>query len=178
MKKKKILILIPVYLLLFAASFGIAYAYLIGKETKVNEFTVGENTVEVTEDFEPPEELKPGAVIKKDVRITNTGNLPCFVRLRADFSDSKAKEFCEYTINASWTDGQDGWYYYNKLVYPGETTEPFFDGEIAVKTQKEDGNAYTLADMIEFDILIYVESCQHSDHTGACAEDEYQTVWK
>lgn len=178
MKKKKILLLIPAYLLLLAASFGITYAYLISKETKVNEFMVGENTVEVKETFEPPEELKPGASIRKEVQVTNTGNLPCFVRIRADFSDSKAKEFCEYTINASWTDGQDGWFYYNKLVPPGEPTEPFFDGDIVIKEEKADGSAYDQADMIEFDILVYVESCQHSDHTGDCADDEYRTIWQ
>lgn len=39
---------------------------------------------ELVEEFTPSEELKPGATIKKEVGVTNTGDYPVLVRIRMD----------------------------------------------------------------------------------------------
>lgn len=179
MSKKKILLIVAACLLAASASFGVTYAYLIANDSVQNEFTVGENKIEVEEEYDPPKKLEPGIVIPKKPRVKNTGNLPCFVRMRADFSDSAAKEFCEEldidTVN--WEYEADGYYYYKKLLPPGESTTELFK-QLKIKTVKENGDALTEADLIDFDVLVFAESCQHEDHVGECTADEYKTIWQ
>lgn len=180
MSKKKIFLIAVTCLIALIASFGTTQAYLISKHEAVNDFTAGENIIEVHENYDPPKELEPGIPFKKEPYVENTGNLPCFVRMRVDFSDSEAEEFCELVdINEKdWEKNQeDGYYYYNKLLNPEEITESLFK-TVKIKDKKENEDSYTLDDMIDFDILIYAESCQHIDHEGNCSSDEYRTVWK
>lgn len=179
MNKKKIVLIVIACFLVLTASYGITYAYLISKDAAVNDFTVGENNIEVHENFEPPEKMEPKISFKKEPYVENTGNIPCFVRMRADFSDSKAEDFCELDFNTEdWTTkNSDGYYYYKKLLGPGKETEALFKN-VTIKENKKDGSKYTESDMIDFDILIYAESCQHTDHDGSCFDDEYETVWK
>lgn len=190
MNKKKIVLGAAACLLVLGISFGGTYAYLISSDTVKNEFVVGENSIEVVEEYDPPEKLEPGTSFTKIPYIENTGNLSCFVRVRIDFSDSRAEEFCELLEmdTENWDyDAADGYYYYKKLLEPkkdtadstdtGYVTTPLFK-KVFIKTEKADGTSYAMADMIDFDILIYAESCQHNDHDGACADKEYKTVWE
>lgn len=180
MRKKKILLIVAACLLVASTSFGVTYAYLIANDSVQNEFTVGENKIEVEEEYDPPEKLKPEIVIPKKPCVKNTGNLPCFVRARADFSDSEAKGFCnDLDIDTeNWEyDPDDGYYYYKKLLQPGEATTYLFT-KLEIKKEKPDGTPLTEGDLIDFDVLVFAESCQHEDHDGACTADEYKTIWQ
>lgn len=173
--KSKIIIVLILCVALCAVSFTVTYSYLISQDSAVNTFIVGENTVEITEEYEPPKKLSPGIEFKKAPSVKNTGNLPCFVRVRADFSDNRAEEFCEpLDIDTqNWEyDESSGYYLYKNVLNVGETTPPLFT-TVKLKTEKSDGTAYTENDMIDFDILVYAESVQQ----GECTPDEYSSVW-
>lgn len=176
MNKKNVIFIMIACLIVLTASFGITYAYLISSDSEINEFVVGENTIKVVEEFDPPEKLEPGTKFVKKPQVQNTGNLPCFVRMRADFSDSTAKEFCKpLDISDKWEFHEDdGYYYYKELLLPGDTTTALFE-QVEIKTETE---GVSPSDMIDFDILIYAESCQYNDHEGNCAEKEYYQIWK
>lgn len=171
----KIIISLILCAALCSVSFTVTYSYLISQDSSVNTFIVGENTVEITEEYEPPKKLSPGIEFKKSPSVKNTGNLPCFVRVRADFSDSRAEEFCEPldidTQNWEYNESS-GYYLYKNILNVGETTAPLFT-TVKLKTEKLDGTAYTENDMIDFDILVYAESVQQGEYTP----DEYSTVW-
>lgn len=170
MSKKRILLIVIACFLMLGASFGITYAYLISDDTEINAFTVGETVIEVEEDYDPPEKLEPGISINKKPWVENTGNLPCFVRMRADFSDSKAEAFCEpLDINTEdWEyNSSDGYYYYNKLLKPGEKTSHLFT-QIVIKADSE------LQDMIDFDVPVYAEARQQGEYSA----DEYMKAWQ
>ena len=172
--KKKILFTLTACVLLCTCSMLLTYAYLIAQDEAENYFIVGENTIEVSEEFDPPEKLEPGVEFAKKPVIENTGNLPCFIRARADFSDSAAKVFCEdLNIDTeNWEyDSSDGYYYYKSAVKPGGKTTALFT---TVKV-KEDA---TQDAMIDFDILVYAESVQHDSHGGDCPAGEYKTAWE
>lgn len=178
--KKKIIIAALVCILVCASSFGVTYAYLIANDSAKNVFIVGETEIDIVEEYTPPEKLTPGITFTKKPFITNTGNLPCYVRMRADFSSSTAKEFCEpldIDIQNWEYNPTDGYYYYKKLIKPGETTTPLFTS-VTLKEDKPGGGKYTDADMVNFDILIYGEASQHIDHGGSCDANEYKNVWQ
>lgn len=60
MNKKNVIFIMIACLIVLTASFGITYAYLISSDSEINEFVVGENTIKVVEEFDPPEKLEPG----------------------------------------------------------------------------------------------------------------------
>lgn len=160
--KKFMKTIVPVACLIAAfASFGVTYAYLVANDSKVNEFNVGENNIELKEEFTAPEVLEPGIEFDKNPYVRNTGDLPCIVRMRVDFSDSEAEKFCELIgINYGGWSGpyKDGYYYYTKILKPGEETPKLFE-KVKIKDKyEENGDTITINDMIDFDIMIYAES--------------------
>lgn len=118
MKKKKWKpFLIASIAVLLIASIGIGiYAFLSDGDTANNRTTIGGVTTDIPEKFTPPDDIKPGDVITKDVKIRNTGKDDCYVRVRSLFSDSDMEKYC--TVNYNTTDftynKNDGYYYYKK----------------------------------------------------------------
>ena len=176
---KKIITGVFFCITLAAIAFGCTYAYLTATDAAANKFTVGETVIEIKEEFTPPDILEPGISFTKKPWVVNTGNLPCYIRMRADFSNNKAEEFCNpLNISPDWErNTSDGYYYYKKIIQPGEKTTPLFS-TVSIRQKKNDGSAYTNTDMADFEILIYAEATQHESHSGACPTNEYLTVWK
>ena len=71
-----------------AASFGITLAYLGDTTGKDNTVIVGHGDEEISEEFNAPSEVSMSNEVKKKFSITNTGTVPLFARLYAEFSDS------------------------------------------------------------------------------------------
>ncbi len=173
MKKKKIVLILAGCLLIAGVSFGVTYSYMKASNEKVNEFTIGRNEIEVTEEYEPPKELKPGVAFTKKPCVKNTGNIACWVRMRADFSDSEMEKLCTFTIDSNWIKNSDGYYYYTQKLEPDATTPSLFEGvenNIQIK-ETLDGVAVDESKFVNFDILIYAESC------GAEKGTTYQEAW-
>lgn len=183
MKKRKIILAAASCLAIISASFGITYAYLISDKTVVNEFTVGENTIEIEEKFDPPPEIKFNEPFTKEVRIKNTGNIECYVRARVEFSDSFAEEYSELDYRTKPDDpwiynAIDGYYYYKELLPPYQKlsdketagiTDCLFS-QVTIKN-KAGGETITEDNLVNFDIMVYAESCEKGS-----AED-YKEAW-
>ncbi|MCH5211708.1 MAG: hypothetical protein J1G06_01700 [Oscillospiraceae bacterium] len=91
-RRKYILIGAAVAAIAAAGTFG-TYAYLTDMGQLNNEFTIGRNNIDIEENYNPPSELTEGDnIFTKEVQIENTGNVDCYVRVFADFSDSAVKE--------------------------------------------------------------------------------------
>ncbi len=140
-------------------SFSATYAYLTSKDVVNNNFGVGENTVEIEEEFEPPHKVTPGATIKKRPSIKNTGNEDVYVRVRILFSDDKVKEIIDdLEINSSFV-LNDGWYYYNKVLKTNSSTPDIFQ-DIKVKSN------ISQEAIFDFDVIIYAESVNSSKYSS------------
>ncbi len=175
LKGKTIFCIILCCILVCYCSFGVTYSYLITSDEAVNTMKIGEIKTEINERYDPPKELKPGLEIQKAPYVTNTGNLPCYVRMRADFSTSKAKSLCEnLDIGSNWEyDANDGYYYYKKLLGTDDNnneTEPLF-------TTVKIVNGCEKADLIGFDILLYAEAVQSTAGSGGNSNNAYKTAF-
>ena len=125
-KNRKVIAICVAILLVAIVAVGTTYAYLYSSNTKVNTFGIGENVSQITEDFEQPtaEQMVPGGKVTKDVRVTNTG-MPSYTRVYVAITSSEFEETFSIDWNTEdWTKGSDGYWYYNKVVGKGETTEP------------------------------------------------------
>ncbi|MCD8083709.1 MAG: hypothetical protein LUE86_09445 [Clostridiales bacterium] len=92
---------------LMIAATGI-YAYQTNSEKSTNTVTVANNEIEPNEEFDPPPELVEGInSYKKAVSIENTGNVDCYIRVRAEFSDSSITNVSGFSSDSS----KNGTYY-------------------------------------------------------------------
>ena len=178
-------IYIVVALLLCAASVSASFAIFSSWKTAENNLYVGHNEIEIEEEFEPPSELKQDTQFKKEVKVRNTGNVPCYVRVFADFSDSEVRDVAEFSADGEtfmsvgdyqaairergWAyDPDTGYYYYTVPVQPGDATPVLFHS-VQVHFERE-------SDIREFRIIVSAESIQTADEDGV-EIDDYAAAW-
>ena len=115
-----------IFSVLLLGIIGTAFGFLHSNDSLRNVFTIGKNVSEITEEWTPPNrELRPGETCKKVVRVSNTGTVPCYVRVFAEITEQDTRDSIDVDYNTdSWTKHDDGYYYYNKAINPGEKTEP------------------------------------------------------
>ena len=90
----------------------------------------------------------------KLVTVTNEGPESCYVRVQA-FSSGRL----EVSPSGAWTDGGDGWWYYNDVVDAGESTT-VLDVAIKDKSEKElvNGQIVDVAIVYESMKVVYDEN--------------------
>ena len=180
MNRKKFLFSLLLFVLclgLALGSFSITTAYLTASDKAVNVFTIGETKGEIIEVFPTPE-LPPGGSVTKEIKVKNTSNLTGYVRLRIVYEDDAVNRLTELKgIDTSlWVyDDETDFYYYTKIVAPGEETENFMSGVTLLLSDGTELNASSLSET--FTIGVYAELTHHVDHTGTCSKNEYITVW-
>ena len=88
MKHKKKWLAVFVLLAVILVLLPYSTAYLSHVETKDNPITIGQYDIMIEEKFTPPKEWQPNTTYKKDVKIRNTGTVPCYIRVYAALSDA------------------------------------------------------------------------------------------
>lgn len=152
LNKRLILGIATTCFLMICTSLGVS-AYFTANRQANNSFTIGHVTSKIVEDFDPPNELKPGTSFKKQVSVKNIGPNDCYVRVLVTFSDDDIKNLCDIDYNTTdWTyDSRDQYWYYNYILKDGETTKPLFN-TVTIKNDADEDK------LVDFDINIYHES--------------------
>lgn len=138
-------------------------AYMTDQEEVVNQVTVGHNTTETEEEFPTPTPVPPGDSVVKKVRVTNQGNVPCYIRVSVTFSESGVQ--MEEMDTENWVQEADGYYYYKHVVNPGDSTTYLFQNVTIPDAEKE-----------EIKVNVYEESVQ-STH-GSEPYTDYKDAWQ
>lgn len=140
-------------------------AYLTDHEEIVNVINMGHNEIIPPEVFPPiPTPVPPSGSIVKKVQAKNTGDVPCYVRAYVICSEPiKAITGLDTT---NWVKGNDGYYYYKKVVPVGGTTTYLFTGLTVADGYEEE----------QLEVTVYEESVQTSDGTNEYSN--YQEAWK
>ncbi len=170
MKRNKRIIAVLAITSILAVMVFQTLAFFTAEDTALNRVTMGNVALILNDDTINPEteELEPfpvnglslvmpGDVIDKIVSVTNDGDNPIWVRIRLDRSILLAGEAADIDFNVlgldlndeDWTEGEDGWFYYNEILAPDETTENLFT-QVTFPTSL--GNAFMNAE-VEIDVL-------------------------
>lgn len=158
--KRKVLIL-SVLAILVAILAANTLAYFTADTKAHNVITSGGVSIELNEwanearieKFEDKTGVMPGAEVTKIVEVENVGTGSAWVRVELSIEVWMGDEYEEGlpaepvhlmygdTAGCNTTDWtyQDGYYYYNKPLAPGETTEPLFT---SVAFDDQMGNKY------------------------------------
>lgn len=164
-KKRKLLIVSGISLLTI---IGGTLAYFTTSTSIGNKFKAAlyQNTIKET--FESPDTWTPGTTTKKEITLTNTGNIDMAVRASYEekwvnangeelsLKDENDNKAAIINFNDSWEKAEDGYYYYGSksnmtAVSPNETTTSFisgvtFNSEIEASLEEnisEDGSTIT-----------------------------------
>lgn len=168
MNKKKILVLAVSVCLVAILAIGGTLAYFTDTDAKTNTFTVGNVDITLTEPnwegsgSEDAPEVYPGEPLAKDPTVTNVGANPCFVRIKVTGLDCLGNagmityrtDYVANKLGDNWVDGGDGYFYYNKVLEAGKTTDALFD-QIVIPTGLENGDAETA-----FNVVVTAEAVQ------------------
>lgn len=180
-RKKVAVLLIFMSLLVFAA--GITTAYIIAMSEKTeNTFLPSKVTCEVTEDF-------TDGIIKKNVSVTNTGDIPAYIRVKLityrvnDEGDriGGTAEISDFVCGSGWF-LKDGFYYYSNLVGAGQKTATDLIGDDGITLQEyndSDGGKQVIevaAEAIQGDPANAVQDCWKVfvDENGCLSAEEAQ----
>lgn len=176
--KKKILIGTLIVCALAIIATG-TIAYFSVSEEATNVITSGRLTMvlhdETTGGIPFPEagihDIMPGQTVDKIVYIENDCPNPEYVRIyleksiHAEPGSDAQLTFEDITLdinNEMWTLGDDGWYYYNAVLEPGEDTEPLFT---TVSFGRKLNNDYQNCGL---EIIVHAQAVQ-SEHNGDSA---------
>lgn len=176
--KKKILIGALIVCALAIIATG-TIAYFSVSEEATNVITSGRLTMvlhdETTGGIPFPEAgihgIMPGQTVDKVVYIENDCPNSEYVRIYLEKSIHSEQgsdvqlTFEDITLdinNEMWTLGDDGWYYYNAVLEPGENTEPLFT---TVSFGKKLNNDYQNCGL---EIIVHAQAVQ-SEHNGDSA---------
>jgi alternate signal-mediated exported protein len=168
LKNKKLILTLAACAVL-AVGLSSTYAILKAQTNTVNNtFGLEQINTHIDEPDFPGQEVKPGASIKKDVKIVNDGPSDAFIRARVTISPSNVGITTSYvekdeagnvTKTAELGDGweynkSDGWYYYKKVVPVDESTTALF----TTVTLPDDLNQ-------NFDLTVYQEAVGTGSYT-------------
>ena len=202
-KKRKIVIAVSLcFITLFTIGILVS-AYFIDQENKDNNVKIGNNTHEISEVFEPPKEQKErDNSYKKQVSVVNTGNVPCYIRVYADFSDSAVRSRSSFsndgtnfysaerdltnnnTYVSHLSEVAPNWVFIpdndldKKMAGYYYYTVPVAAGESTkplftyVQTYNKNND-----EIQQYDIIVYSESYQTTDSYGE-EYTSYQEVWR
>ena len=154
--KRRVLIIALIAIGLAILAVG-SLAYYTAEERAHNVITTGGVAIEVhewadedkTEPFpeDGVDDVTPGLSVTKIAEVENTGASAAWVRVLVETSVTAADGETELSAELvtikfdteNWTEGEGGYWYYNKALESGETTEPLFE---AVEFAPEMGNEY------------------------------------
>ena len=186
--KKKIFILAALIMLVSIMAQG-TLAYFNAQERSYNVITTSDVQVEIIEktrdqsgkliDF--PEAgvigVMPGIDVTKQVSVKNIGGGDAWVRAKVTVVVKDAlgnekdltfgpgdKDVLSYPIQAGWSDGGDGYYYYDRSLADGETTALLMD---LVTFHPELGNDYQNC---KAEITVSVQAVQTANNGSSVRE--------
>lgn len=183
--KKKIIALCLVIALAATAVIGGTLAYFTDKEDATNTFTVGNVNITLTEPnwegtgSQDAPEVYPGEALAKDPTVKNVGANPCFVRIKVEGLDCLGTAAGDITYRTGYVDNKlgdnwvkhtDGYFYYNKVLAVGETTDALFD-QIVIPTALKNGDGKT-----KFDIDVTAEAVQAQGAKASWSAVQTMTV--
>ena len=184
MNKKKILVLAVSVCLVAILAIGGTLAYFTDEEEATNTFTVGNVDITLTEpnwegsgSADAPE-VYPGEPLAKDPTVKNDGANPCFVRIKVEGLDCLGNagmityrtDYLTGKLGDNWVKHTDGYFYYNKVLEVGATTDALFD-QIVIPTGLENGDAET-----EFNVVVTAEAVQAQGARASWAAVQTMTV--
>ncbi|WP_054199000.1 hypothetical protein [Clostridium baratii] len=183
-KKKKLIIITTV---LIASICFASTAFFVSTDKTRNVFKVAKYEIDTKENFKQSKEWKTES-IKKEVWVENNGTLPAYVRIKVVpfwksglplmYDDKKTIQL-EFSNSKLWKKIGD-YYYYKKILKPGEKTENLIDGVKVNADLLESNKDYNIKDLsvdVFTDSIIHLDDNKNSENKQI-NNDRLKKTWK
>lgn len=171
--KKRILCLTVLAICLATLATG-TMAYFVAEETAYSVITTGclyMDLVQETKDGKPlPQEgtvnVVPAAAVDQITYVRNRGSVPFFTRVVVEKVIYPAKgadvqlnaDYVTLNINEDYWTEENGFYFYNRILKPGESTQPLYTEVVCAP---EMGNEYMDA---QVEIRVLAQAVQSANN--------------
>ena len=138
MKKKKIKLLVA-SMAVAAMLVGGTLAWFTFHQDMDNHFTTGSVKTNIHENFDSDKakDMQQGVKVTKQVTVENTGNSPALLRVKitpvwdakGKLPETDATDAVDLNLanNSDWIKGNDGYYYYTKVLDKNATSSELLD---------------------------------------------------
>lgn len=165
MKRKLLKVLLPLSIISML-TVGISYAAFHAEKRTTNVITIGDVDVKLIDIYSRPEAVAPGEVVDKIVTAENSGNNDEYVRIKlnkvwTDINGDEVRDLDPDLIEISfsnadkWINGNDGYYYYQEPLKPGEKAPNLLDSFKLALNYKPSNN-----EKIQGNIIVSAEGIQ------------------
>lgn len=174
LKNKKIKFALILTSACLVLAIGYTFAYYNSTTSIANKMATKEVAVEIIEKFSQGSEFLPGEEVEKQVRFANVGESDALIRVRynENWTDQAGnnvsgdvelvnKVWTNYW-QSEWVDGNDGFYYYNKVLKPGTQTNIILDSLALLDEASNDRHAFDYSGLI-YQITFELESCNANE---------------
>lgn len=175
-KKKTALIFASI---IMVCGVGITLAYYFSKVDLENALETAVPGVGIVEKFETGSQFLPGEEVGKEVKFSNTGENDALIRVKfkEDWYDvltnqttsceptEVLKEWTKYWAGkdtAEWIYGNDGWYYYTKILPAGDETNLILSSVKLNNTASNDDHAEDYSNK-KYQLVFTLEASQVSN---------------
>lgn len=156
MNKRKIILLAALLVMVAILGVGGTLAYFTAEDSATNEFTVGNVKIDLIEPKwdeigkHEAEDAYPGEALAKNPQVVNTGNNPCFVRIKVEGLEQFVETYGEDAkiglryidaegvyhegINTADWELYKGYYYYKKVLATVATAGDVWNKGLVAKT--------------------------------------------
>ncbi len=151
------------------ATVGGTFAYFTATDAKQATAGVGTVTTEIPENLDT-----------KNAQVKNTGNVPCFVRVRMDINFAALAPELNTSLGSGWALGTDGYYYYTKPLAVGDTTPYIFgesDGAVKLDSSKDYAGLKITFVQEAVQATLYGAGEGGADIPSDPNADDYKEVW-
>lgn len=183
-KKKKLIIITTVLITSICLA---STAFFISTDKTRNVFKVAKYEIDTKENFKQSKEWKTKS-IKKEVWVENNGTLPAYVRIKVVpfwksglplmYDDKKTIQL-EFSNSKLWKKIGD-YYYYKKILEPGEKTENLIDGVNVNADLLESNKDYNIKDLsvdVFTDSIIHLDDNKNSENKQI-NNDRLKKTWQ
>lgn len=129
-------------------------AYFTAADSSTNQWRVGYVDVIPKENYQPPDEIKPGIIFTKEVWASNVGNNTAYIRFKVVFSDGNMEKLCTLDYNTADYIYSDGYWYCRRALEPDCISPSLFTTVKVSETASQE-------DINNFDIIVYLEAHQN-----------------
>lgn len=129
-------------------------AYFTAADSSTNQWRVGYVDVIPKENYQPPDEIKPGITFTKEVWASNVGNNTAYIRFKVVFSDGDMEKMCTLDYNTDDYVYSDGYWYCKEVIEPDSVSPSLFTTVQVSETASPE-------DIKNFDIIVYLEAHQN-----------------
>lgn len=159
-KTRQLLMASMVVVMLCISTIGGIYAWSKLSASVTNKIKTPTVDTEVVETFDEESKVDWLTPVTKEVQFKNTGTAPVFMRVSyAEFWKSNDNKILSGIVNGQeiatknwtsswqneWVDGNDGWYYYKKVLQPDQLTSRVMES-LTFHTPELNPNPYVIAD--------------------------------